>query len=116
MMARILTIFGPNESSRRDLFFENFSKGQNEQKYFKKFSEKFSKNFEKIFNYQFNKEVRVRRFGRAPRREPFPGMAWPGLALAGVGLSRIGLARLGRPWLGHCPAWPRLARPGLAWL
>ena len=50
-MARILTIFGPNESSRRDLFFEKFSKGQNEQKYFKKFSENFSKNFEKIFNY-----------------------------------------------------------------
>ena len=43
-MARILTIFGPNESSRRDLFFEKFSKGQNEQKYFKKFSENFSKN------------------------------------------------------------------------
>ena len=46
-MARILTIFGPNESSRRDLFFEKFSKGQNEQKYFKKFSEKILKNFEK---------------------------------------------------------------------
>ena len=50
-MARILTIFGPNESSRRDLFFEKFSNGRNERKYFKKFLEKFSKKFWKIFNY-----------------------------------------------------------------
>ena len=42
-MARILTIFGPNESSRRDLFFEIFSNGRNKRKYFKKILESFSK-------------------------------------------------------------------------
>ena len=47
-MAWIWAIFGPNESSRRDLFFENFSNERNERKDFKKF-ENFSKNFGKIF-------------------------------------------------------------------
>ena len=51
-MARNLTIFGPNESPRRDLFFEKFSKGQNEQKYFKKCSENFSKKYLIIFLIQ----------------------------------------------------------------
>ena len=36
-MARILTIFGPNESSRRDLFDKKNSNERNEQKYFKIF-------------------------------------------------------------------------------
>ena len=31
-MARILMIFGPNESSRRDLFDETFSNERNERK------------------------------------------------------------------------------------
>ena len=50
-MARILTIFGPNESSRRDLCFENFSNERNERKDFKKILEKFSKKIRKIINY-----------------------------------------------------------------
>ena len=48
-------IFGPNESSRRDLFFEKFSKGQNKQKYFKssqKIFRKFSKTYLIIFLIQ----------------------------------------------------------------
>ena len=39
-MARIWMIFGPNESSRRDLFFENFSNERNESKLFQKIIEK----------------------------------------------------------------------------
>ena len=41
-MARISTIFGPNESSRCDLFLEKKSKERNKRKVFGKF-EKFSK-------------------------------------------------------------------------
>ena len=48
-MARILTIFGPIESSWRNLFLEFFSKERNEQKVFEKF-EKFSKSSKKIFD------------------------------------------------------------------
>ena len=35
-MARNSTIFGPNESSRRDLFLEKFSKSRNNRKVFEK--------------------------------------------------------------------------------
>ena len=38
-MARIVTIFGPSELSRGDLFSEKVSNGRNERKYFKKISE-----------------------------------------------------------------------------
>ena len=127
-MARILTIFGLNESSRRDLFFEKFSKGQNEQKYFKKFSENFSKNFKKIgLSLRLFRGVGALGF---PRRWwdltwlgpaswlclAWPclgwlrlGWPWPGFAPAGVGLSRISLAK---SWSGL--ASPSLAPPGWA--
>ena len=39
-MARILTIFGSNESSRRDLVDETFSNARNERKVFDFFEEK----------------------------------------------------------------------------
>ena len=116
-------IFGPNESSRRNLFFENFSNGRNERKYF---------NSEKNFRKKFEKYLIINKiisggalgFRRGWRGItwlgpvswpclawpclgwPRLGWPWPGLAPAGVGLSRIGLARLG---LGL--AWPL---PGLA--
>ena len=45
-IAPISTIFGPNESSRRNLFFEKFSKERIERKDFEKFKN-FSKNSEK---------------------------------------------------------------------
>ena len=48
-MARNSTIFGPNESSRRDLFLEKFSKERNEQKVFEKFKNFSNFFFEKIF-------------------------------------------------------------------
>ena len=40
-MARNSTIFGPNESSRRDLFLEKFSKERNNRKVFEKLRKKF---------------------------------------------------------------------------
>ena len=48
-MARNSTIFGPNESSRRDLFLENISKSRNNRKVFEKLRKIFEKVFEKFF-------------------------------------------------------------------
>ena len=48
-MARNSTIFGPNESSRRDLFLEKFSKSRNNRKVFEKLRKLFEKKFEKNF-------------------------------------------------------------------
>ena len=48
-MARNSTIFGPNESSRRDLFLEKFSKSRNNRKVFEKLRKIFEKKFEKFF-------------------------------------------------------------------
>ena len=48
-IARNSTIFGPNESSRRHLFLEKFSKEQNEQKV----SEKIQKKIENFFKNFF---------------------------------------------------------------
>ena len=45
-MARNSTIFGPNESSRRDLFLEKFSKSRNNRKVFEKVRQ-ILKNFSK---------------------------------------------------------------------
>ena len=50
-MARNSTIFGPNESSRRDLFLEKFSKSRNNRKVFGKLR----KIFEKIFEFFFER-------------------------------------------------------------
>ena len=55
-IARNSTIFGPNESSRRDLFLEKFSNERNVRKVFEKienFSKKFSKNFSNFFSENF---------------------------------------------------------------
>ena len=46
-MARNSTIFGPNESSRRDLFLEKFSKSRNNRKVFEKLRKIFEKFFER---------------------------------------------------------------------
>ena len=48
-MARNSTIFGPNESSRRDLFLEKFSKSRNNRKVFEKLRKIFEKIFDKFF-------------------------------------------------------------------
>ena len=48
-MARNSTIFGPNESSRRDLFLEKFSKSRNNRKVFEKLRKSFETFFEKFF-------------------------------------------------------------------
>ena len=48
-MARNSTIFGPNESSRRDLFLEKFSKERNKQKVFEKFKKQIENCFKKFF-------------------------------------------------------------------
>ena len=48
-MARNSTIFGPNESSRRDLFLEKFSKSRNTRKVFEKLRKIFEIFFEKFF-------------------------------------------------------------------
>ena len=48
-MARNSTIFGPNESSRRDLFLEKNSKSRNNRKVFEKLRKIFEKIFEKFF-------------------------------------------------------------------
>ena len=48
-MARNSTIFGPNESSRRDLFLEKFSKERNNRKVFEKLRKIFEKKFENFF-------------------------------------------------------------------
>ena len=48
-MARNSTIFGSNESSRRDLFLEKFSKEQNNRKVFEKLRKIFEKIFDKFF-------------------------------------------------------------------
>ena len=53
-MARNSTIFGPNESSRRDLFLEKLSKERNVRKVFKKIEKK-SKIFEKKIEFFFTK-------------------------------------------------------------
>ena len=76
-MARNSTIFGPNESSRRDLFLEKFSKERNKQKVFKKFeknSKKFSKNFSENFSKKKLKNFRIFRklFVRFVRSKIFP--------------------------------------------
>ena len=52
-MARNWTIFGPNESSRRDLFLEKFSKERNTRKVFEKF-ENFSKKLSTKIFVQFS--------------------------------------------------------------
>ena len=53
-----------------------------------------------------------------------PGLALPGLAPTGLALAWFGPGWRGPVsdwsgqvlvWLGHCPAWPRLAGPRLAW-
>ena len=86
-MARILTIFGPNESFRHDLFFEKFSKGQNEQKYFIKFSENFLKISKKYLI--INKIISGGGFGSG---RDWWDLTWPGPA-----------------------SWPCLAWPCLGW-
>ena len=65
--------FGPNESSRRDLFLEKFSKERNEQKVFEKF-ENFSNSFSKNFSKIFLKNFRIFRklFVRFVRSKIFP--------------------------------------------
>ena len=50
-MARISTIFGPNESSCRNLFFEKVSNERNERNDFKKSLEPNSQKFRNTFNY-----------------------------------------------------------------
>ena len=48
-MARNSTIFGPNESSRRDLFLEKKSKSRNNRKVFEKLRKIFEKIIENFF-------------------------------------------------------------------
>ena len=59
-----------------------------------------------------------------PRLLALPGLALPGLAPTGLALAWFGPGWRGPVsdwsgqvlvWLGHCPAWPRLAGPRLAW-
>ena len=52
-IARNSTIFGPNESSRRDLFLEKISKERNLQKFSKK-SKKIRKTFRKNLRKNFD--------------------------------------------------------------
>ena len=59
-IAPISTIIGPNESSRRDPFLENFSKERNEQKDFEKF-ENFSKYFHTFRSFENFSKNRLRR-------------------------------------------------------
>ena len=72
-MARNSTIFGPNESSRRDLFLEKFSNERNVRKVFEKF-EKFSKKFSKNFSKKVLKIFRIFRklFVHFVRTKIFP--------------------------------------------
>ena len=69
-IAPISTIFGPNESSRRDLFLEKKSKERNERKDFEKF-----KNFSKKLGICFTDHVRIVIFSTPSRPKLFLDVA-----------------------------------------
>ena len=59
-------IFGPNETSQRNLFFEKCSKERNERKDFEKF-ENFSKNFRSFRSFEMFSRNKVRRDSFGPK-------------------------------------------------